>query len=152
MLLFICPLYALSCLSSFTSCSFLFLHLILFISTFYPSHLCFFSFFPPTRSPSSPPTPPPSSSSLPPPTSPLHPPAAGYTGTSGRRLSTDLRTESSRPVSSSVVTEGCPDTCQGGFRPVCGSNNLTYGSDCYLELAKCRNPSLTKKADGVCSE
>ncbi|XP_050729525.1 agrin-like [Eriocheir sinensis] len=80
-------------------------------------------------------------------------PCAGFTGTSGRRPSTETQSDqSSPPQTSAVVSVGCPDTCNGGFRPVCGTNNLTYGSDCYLELAKCRNPGLEKKADGVCTK
>lgn len=85
---------------------------------------------------------------------------AGFSGRGARRPSKqrdvsasafDSSSSSSAP-SSSVVSEYCPDTCTGGFRPVCGTNDLTYGSDCYLELAKCRNPNLAKKADGVCTK
>ncbi|KAK8384023.1 hypothetical protein O3P69_016038 [Scylla paramamosain] len=74
---------------------------------------------------------------------------AGFSGKGARRPSQTLF---SGGASSSVVSEGCEDTCTGGFRPVCGTNNLTYGSDCYLELAKCRYPGLEKRSDGVCTK
>ncbi|XP_045106047.1 extracellular protease inhibitor 10-like isoform X3 [Portunus trituberculatus] len=73
---------------------------------------------------------------------------AGFSGTGARRPSQRM----SSGASSSVVSEGCADTCTGGFRPVCGTNNLTYGSDCYLKLAQCRYPGLEKRSDGVCTK
>lgn len=82
----------------------------------------------------------------------LSPPSSNTAGFSGRGARRPSRDHQQDDASSSVVSEYCPDTCTGGFRPVCGTNNLTYGSDCYLELAKCRYPGLQKKDDGVCSE
>ncbi|XP_045618359.1 ovoinhibitor isoform X2 [Procambarus clarkii] len=60
------------------------------------------------------------------------------------------------PIPSAPVTTGpdCPDTCNPGFRPVCGSDGQVYGSECKLNLARCKNsnPSLVKKNDGVCTK
>ncbi|KAG0723956.1 Serine protease inhibitor dipetalogastin [Chionoecetes opilio] len=72
---------------------------------------------------------------------------AGFSGKGAKRPSTEQQ-----GVSSSVVSDYCEDTCTGGFRPVCGNNGLTYGSDCYLKLAKCRIPTLEKTSDGVCTK
>ena len=42
--------------------------------------------------------------------------------------------------------------CQQIFDPVCGSDGMTYGSDCSLKLAACQNPFLTiiKQCEGKC--
>ncbi|KAK8723654.1 hypothetical protein OTU49_011479 [Cherax quadricarinatus] len=52
-----------------------------------------------------------------------------------------------------VSAVSCLDTCTPGFRPVCGSDGVVYGSDCRLNLARCRtnNPTLVKRSDGVCN-
>ncbi|XP_042223815.1 agrin-like isoform X1 [Homarus americanus] len=63
--------------------------------------------------------------------------------------------QSSQGASAAVVTgKDCPDSCLPGFQPVCGNDGLVYGSDCKLNLVKCRtnNLSLTKKNDGVCAK
>nr|XP_053646967.1 uncharacterized protein LOC128698654 [Cherax quadricarinatus] len=53
-----------------------------------------------------------------------------------------------------VSAVSCLDTCTPGFRPVCGSDGVVYGSDCRLNLARCRtnNPTLVKRSDGVCTK
>ena len=42
--------------------------------------------------------------------------------------------------------------CPQIFDPVCGSDGMTYGSDCSLKLAACQNPFLTiiKQCEGQC--
>lgn len=53
---------------------------------------------------------------------------------------------------SAAVVSGryCPDVCSLGFQPVCGSDGQVYGSECKLNVARCRNLTLTKRNEGVC--
>ena len=50
-------------------------------------------------------------------------------------------------------SHNCMDiNCPQIFDPVCGSDGMTYGSDCSLKLAACQNPFLTiiKQCEGQC--
>lgn len=66
----------------------------------------------------------------------------------GLRPSLDQSTAATGPQASVVAS--CEKSCTGGFRPVCGNNGVTYGSNCLFENARCTNPTIEKRADGVC--
>ncbi|KAH9490686.1 hypothetical protein Btru_032768 [Bulinus truncatus] len=50
-----------------------------------------------------------------------------------------------------IFKETCNKQCRGDNKPVCGSNNITYGSYCYFEIAKCKEwADLTVQGLGSC--
>ncbi|CAI5743106.1 unnamed protein product [Hyaloperonospora brassicae] len=64
----------------------------------------------------------------------------------GSSAANETTTDSGKDVAS------CPDVCPAVFDPVCGSDDITYGSECKLEVASCNNPDLhlTKVSNGAC--
>ncbi|RLN85663.1 hypothetical protein BBJ28_00024884 [Nothophytophthora sp. Chile5] len=46
----------------------------------------------------------------------------------------------------------CPTACTREYLPVCGSNHKTYANKCLLKVAQCKDASITKLANGKCSE
>ncbi|XP_066947215.1 serine protease inhibitor dipetalogastin-like [Macrobrachium rosenbergii] len=44
----------------------------------------------------------------------------------------------------------CPDVCPANYDPVCGTDGRTYGNQCNLGVASCRNPSIQKAYNGEC--
>ncbi|XP_071517319.1 serine protease inhibitor dipetalogastin-like isoform X2 [Panulirus ornatus] len=47
--------------------------------------------------------------------------------------------------------EECRLDCSSTYSPVCGSNGVTYGNECWLRLARCLNPNITQKSTGICN-
>nr|XP_045585769.1 turripeptide OL11-like [Procambarus clarkii] len=55
-------------------------------------------------------------------------------------------------VASAAGTSRCPKFCQEIYRPVCGSDGVTYDNDCYLRIAACNsNWRIRKLHDGPCA-
>lgn len=44
----------------------------------------------------------------------------------------------------------CEKACPRSYIPVCSSDGLTYINKCELEIAICKNPSVTLKSEGAC--
>ena len=46
----------------------------------------------------------------------------------------------------------CDKPCTREYRPVCGSNSVTYANKCIFENARCKNKLLSVMSEGVCPE
>lgn len=52
---------------------------------------------------------------------------------------------------SNVQFKGCAKICPPDFEPVCGSDNLTYSNECFLDMENCNsNNTISILHYGVC--
>ncbi|XP_058975623.1 agrin [Musca domestica] len=52
---------------------------------------------------------------------------------------------------SNVQFKGCAKICPPDFEPICGSDNMTYSNECFLEMENCRsNNTITIQHYGAC--
>ncbi|RLN93248.1 hypothetical protein BBJ28_00017017 [Nothophytophthora sp. Chile5] len=50
------------------------------------------------------------------------------------------------------ASAACPDVCYEIYKPVCGSDGVTYSNDCFLAIAQCNSDGeITQVSDGECS-
>lgn len=45
----------------------------------------------------------------------------------------------------------CSEVCTKEYRPVCGTDNVTYGNPCLLNYVRCKDPSISQAYEGECN-
>ncbi|KAK1932405.1 Ovoinhibitor [Phytophthora citrophthora] len=71
-----------------------------------------------------------------------------HTGVCGS--TSDEGSSGSTPSTDSSGSTGCSDVCIEIWRPVCGSDGVTYPNSCFLGIESCKNPDITQVHEGEC--
>ena len=54
-------------------------------------------------------------------------------------------------IDDNTATCKCPQICTADYRPVCGSDNVSYSNLCMMRVTSCKTKTLiTKVKDGEC--
>ncbi|OWZ09577.1 Kazal-like serine protease inhibitor [Phytophthora megakarya] len=52
-----------------------------------------------------------------------------------------------------ITSDVCEQKCTNENKPVCGTNGVTYGNLCKLQIAGCNSTKIIwKKSDGPCPQ